>query len=947
MHQQIARVALERRLVDFETVSRSLYELGRLADEGKMPAPEHWVSQGWLERQGLEEVLRSLGYEEGFERAETAFFEDKGRERAVGFYKADEAVTSRIEVGYREASSEGLGQEATAGAEEPPEGLGLETSTEVAVDANPTLPGGVAAAWARPGWRGGEETGRHFAFESTDVYQPALSAGEMLSGQARYELGAALGTGGGGSVLSAHDRVLGRVVAMKIARPSARHDARAVARFLAEAQITGQLEHPNIMPIYDVGVLDDGRVYYTMRRVNHHSLAEVIEGLRARDEVYLREYSLSRLLGILRQVAQAIHYAHVRGVVHRDLKPSNIMLGEYGEVLVMDWGIAHVSGNRVHTDLGPDDGPGQGHTLGTPSYMSPEQAQGRLDEVDARSDVYGLGALLYEILSLEVPFDGEDARATMWKVVEGELVPPSQRGEALWAFGEAVEAVCLRALAREREERFESARHFYEALDTAISGSGPVQIQARVERGKTLLHAYREVLSRAEALGDEIDGLSGQIEPWESIERKRALWDLDDRRQHLQRESAQIFGEAVAAFQEVLLLVPEQVEARRGMAELCWERYLASRQRQDVADMVYYEAMVREYGGEDFAARFSGHCEVVLATRPPGAEITLFPYQEIDRRMVVADARQLGRSPAHLESLEAGSYMMVVQRRGSAPVRAPLHVEVGMTRAEFRVDLPADHEVSPGFVYVAGGRCTLGGDPEAFNPCPARQVEVASFFCARFPVTFREYLEWLDELSQSDLEQARRHAPKTRADDGELAIFDATTGRWAPSPILIEGPMRERYAEGVGHELDLPAVGISAHDARAYCTWRSQRDGRHYRLLRQDEWEKAGRGVDARFFPWGNHFDATFCKMRYSRQEFSQPEPVGVFLDDISPYGVRDLSGGVQEWCEAEPNDGDDRAVRGGGWNMDQRACRLASRMRVLADARSAGIGFRLAYDAS
>ena len=163
-----------------------------------------------------------------------------------------------------------------------------------------------------------------------------------------------------------------------------------------------------------------------------------------------------------------------------------------------------------------------------------------------------------------------------------------------------------------------------------------------------------------------------------------------------------------------------------------------------------------------------------------------------------------------------------------------------------------------------------------------------------------------------------------------------------PSDILIEGDMRARYPESEGHEFSLPVLAVRYEDAIAYARWRSGRDGFRYRLPTELEWERAARGADGRSFPWGNRFDANFCKMAKSRAVESQPEPVGVFPYDRSPFGACDMAGGVRDWVESS-ND-PHAIVRGGFWNGDDRACRASSRWRVHRGARLATVGFRLAY---
>jgi serine/threonine-protein kinase len=273
-------------------------------------------------------------------------------------------------------------------------------------------------------------------------------------------------------------------------------------------------------------------------------------------------------------------------------------------------------------------------------------------------------------------------------------------------------------------------------------------------------------------------------------------------------------------------------------------------------------------------------------------------------------------------------------------------------------------EIGEGFLFVPRGRVVIGGDGEAYDALPAQECDVDDYALARDHVTFREYCTFLDALEEQDPALAERRAPReARGSGGEGMVAVRSPEGWRPAPHLIEGEAGRRFPEREGHFWNVPVMFVDWYDARAYCRWRSERDGADIRLPTEVEWEKAARGADGRFYPWGDRFDPTFCHMKDSRPYLYQPEPIGGFARDESPYGVRAMAGGVREWCaddhgattaqrlerEPEPDDAQAwdesprRRARGGNLMGDHKWCRAASRSPVLGRVRAAGLGFRVA----
>ncbi len=759
----------------------------------------------------------------------------------------------------------------------------------------------------------------------------------------RYQDEGELGRGAMGEVRRVRDRVLERTLAMKVLREDRADDAQIRHLFLAEARAMARLEHPGIVPLHDLGTLSDGRPYFTMKEVLGRTLHEAIRALHAGDE---DAPGLRALIEVFQRVCEAVAFAHARGVVHRDLKPSNIMIAPFGDVVVLDWGLAAPTGSQVP--------PGQ--LMGTPDYMAPE-AFLRL-ALDPRLDVWALGVILYELLSGRRPFSGRSTNELVASVMGG--LPRGQLSSLpAWAPRELV-ALVGRLLQRRPERRPADASEVAAEIAAFLTGARQRELAQDLVRQAGARQAEAERL-RAEAQQNAAlaAAMATTLPKTAKEAEKRPLWAKEDEASRLTRAAEVAEVERMALLQQALTHAPTLPAAHAGLVEI-YARQLADAERdRDVATATQAELLLRGHLAhlepserERVRDWLQGDGAVTLDTEIP-AEVFAFQCVMDGRRLAPRLHLRLGWTPLDAVPLPMGSWVLLLRAPGRSPVRYPVHLRRGerwTSQAPGETTptvLPLPAQLPPDQRYVPAGWFLTGGAPGDAGPTPLTPLWCDGFIISRDPITNAEYLAFLRDLdAQGRGEESARWAPRRSASTSPPAGIVGAPGAWTLTD----------------HAEDTPVNYVNWASACAYAAWRAERDGLPWRLPAELEWEKAARGVDGRSRPWGEHADPAFTFTREHHPDGAAPCPVWRFPADRSPYGVRGMGGNVRDWCLDPyrvqgplidgprvrvpldaPSENGGREARGAHLADVCEASRVTLRGGGIEDVRRVYLGFRIA----
>jgi serine/threonine-protein kinase len=788
------------------------------------------------------------------------------------------------------------------------QGLGLDANA-----ADDGAPLGSRSVLSRVKERLGFEPGvqlRSLNTESAYSLTPGREEG-------KYVIEREIGKGGMGRVFLAFDKDLRRRIAVKVILPRISQSPDHVARFVEEAQITGQLEHPGIPPVHELAMNASGEIFFTLKLVKGRTLKDIIRDLHIGRRETRERYSRAKLLIILQAVANAVHFAHEKGVIHRDLKPENIMIGDYGEVQVMDWGLAKVTDAPDRDEDFTEDPvetfrieqhmvTAHGLVHGTLYYMAPEQAQGKNDLVDRRSDIYALGATLYEILTYVPPKSGEKLSDLLEECRLGLTVPPSERAPKL-RIPPALEEICMKALEYHPDDRYQTAAEMAEAIQAYLDGTKEeerrhAESEERLVEALKVIALHLEERARIESARQRFDDLESAAGSHPSGDEKREIRRLRGEIQEQETALARKYAEAQAHLAAALAAWPENARARRTLGELYLERFLRADAERNTMDTIFYRGLIEQVNDGHFDSVLRGDGSISVGTDPPADSMVLHRAEEVDA--VIAPVHEVARSRAVIEIADVpmGGYLLEIEKQGECTTRHPLYVR---RNEEIRatVRLFPRSAIPEGFVHIPAGPFLMYGDPHVISTFKFRRtVDLPDFAIGIHPITCEEYLEFLNHLLARDAAEARRRAPRESENSGHL---------WEPTAGTFGLPgARGRYAWSPR----LPVFGISCEDALAYAQFRSERDHLPFDLPTEGEWEKAAKGVDGRYYPWGNLFDNEFCNNFYAHRD-RQPGIVEVdlFPQDSSPYGIRGLAGNVADWCHLdEPRRPEMAGVRGG-----------------------------------
>jgi WD40 repeat protein len=628
---------------------------------------------------------------------------------------------------------------------------------------------------------------------ATGAYQ---SVGTPTSSGQRFTLVRPHARGGLGEVFVAVDEELHREVALKQIQEQRDHPE-SRARFVREAEITGGLEHPGIVPVYGLGQYADGRPFYAMRFVRGQSLHEAIGRFHRADvsgrDPGQRSLELRKLLDRFLMVCNAMAYAHSRGVLHRDLKPGNIMLGPYGETLVVDWGLAKLIDRpegagaagepTLHVaSAGDSDATQEGRALGTPAYMSPEQAAGRLDQLGPASDVYSLGATLYCLLTGRAPFTEREPGLLLCQVQQGEFPPPRQVKGAVPA---ALEAICLKAMALRPGDRYPSAKALADEVEHWLADER-VTAYAEAWRGRLLRWTRRHKPLVASAAGMAAVALTATIAAMlltASAARERQEQALRGLAEERQAEADQ---QRARAERQEALVRRYLYFSRINMADRAWQE-----NRLDQMEALLDGERPEHTGGKDLRG-FEWHYlwrlrhSSLLTIQQDGTGMSCLAFSPDGRRLATASL-----SEVHVRDASTGRITLTlpgppnsVNSLTFSPDGRCLATASGDNRAgEVKVWDLATGRVSLSFKGHAQEVNSVAFSPDGKRLASAsgdRTVKVWDLATAQETLTFKGHSLGVQSVAFSP--DGRRLASASKfssalVGDGEVKVWDAQTGR--------------------------------------------------------------------------------------------------------------------------------------------------------------------------
>ena len=774
-----------------------------------------------------------------------------------------------------------------------------------------------------------------------------------VQGQAlgEFELIREIGRGGMGVVYLAHQPSLNRRVALKVLPAGLTLTDRQVERFRRESRAAARLVHPGIVPVLSVGETD-GAHWFAMEFVEGDTLHERLDSRRDAGR-HGGEHPLAIgawaewVAGIAARLADALHCAHQADVIHRDVKPHNVLLAAGDVPRLVDFGLAK--------DLGDASLSGPGEMTGTPYYMSPEQALAKRVPVDPRTDVFSLGVVLYEMLTLRRPFEGESGAAVLFAISFRDPEPIRKLEPRV---PRDLEIICHKAMEKSPDARYASAAELAADLRRFLNHEAiraqPPSIASRVGR---LLARHRAVgIASAVALlallvvlffADRSAGrraLAEQMAPLRELAAEEELEEVELAALVGAREALDRLMPGLSRLDRAdreLVLRMEGALGELGRARKVEGLLLCDQATQDGSDLSLYRAQALFL---EASLLLPDDLELLRLSDPLGMRPRLAVSSDREGDLVSLTAidpvtgelgqpEPIGRTPLEGRAVTAGLWRVTVVRPGWGFAELTRHL--GRLRHEYRLEavVRSDEEALEGMVPIEAGPFRFGIPGTDWELYAERDDALPLFFVDEREVSNAQYRAFV-------LATGHRPAhlwPKDWWEDWKAA--------WD----------------------DLPVVGVSCEDARAYAEWAGKR------LPTHREWEKAARGTDGRILPWGESERGTDELAVIGRDNFTEGEEtesleqafrrylgvtaeVGSFPDGASPFGILHTLGNAAEWTETPfvrvlPSGPapvpDQRVVKGKPWDAPPHKWDLSGIDGVLGDALTNTIGFRCAKSAA